>query len=584
MPFRSSGLRAVLLCLVGFGLLGAVRNMPAEGATRSSPRLVESIHQQGSLREIAARNPAAAKLLRELTAEANTAGSVALTVKLAVPFAPEALLGGRDRLLQQQEMAAAVASLKQALPQARSFAQRSALPYVDITLDPAGLARLQTLPGILRVSRPHAVNYMREFVKLRARYRSQHPASSSGELISVGPKVVGGRDADPDAHPFQVGLLYAAVADDLIAQYCGGSLVAERFVVTAAHCSDFVSNPADVEVLVGSQRLDGSGRRIKVRRIYVHPAWPDSVGLDYDVAVWELATPVTGIPFAVVTNTPPTKAGTMLRSTGWGATRDALDLSMADYPIMLQQLDMPFVPTFGETCGEVEHITPRMICAGDIIGQLNWFGDSGGPLTIDRGAGYTELVGIVSGGGLDEDGRPLYPGFYTNVAEASINGFIRGVMSAGSNRIGFDSTLLYVPEEGDPTGTREPADPAAKGWHSSLKWVVNSRKAYVWVVRTSGEGEVRVTYNTKSGTAKPLPDPPAMQVLSDLLDTGDYDYMPVSGVIKFAAGQTAARIPVAILKSSSAEEDETFKLTLSNPSPGWTVDVDTTTVWIYEDN
>ena len=41
---------------------------------------------------------------------------------------------------------------------------------------------------------------------------------------------------------------------------------------------------------------------------------------------------------------------------------------------------------------------------------------------------------------------------------------------------------------------------------------------------------------------------------------------------------------MAIVKSSSAEDSETFKLKLSNPSPGWSVDVDTTTVWIYEFN
>lgn len=584
MMFRSSGLRVLLLGLMGIGLLGAALITPVDGATRSSPRLVEGPYQQGALWELAARNPAMAKTLRELAAEAKASGSVAVTVKLAVPFAPDPLLSEHDRLLQQREMEVAVASLKQALPQAMSFAQRAALPYVDVTLDAAGLARLQTLPGVVRVSRPDAVNYMREFVGLRSQIRSAHPARSSGELISVGPQVVGGRDADPHAHPFQVALLFADQADDWKAQYCGGTLVSERFIVTAAHCSDFVSNPADVKVLVGSQRLDGSGRSIDVRRIYVHPVWPDRIGADYDVAVWELATPVTGIPFAVVTRTAPTKVGTVLRSTGWGSIREVLEPVLEDYPIMLQQIDLAFVPMVGETCGDVEGVIPRMICAGNVTGQLSWIGDSGGPLTIDRGAGYTELVGIVSWGALDDDGRSLYPGVYTNVADASINGFIRDVMAAGSDRIGFDSTMVYVPEEGDPTGAREPLDTTAKGWQGSLKVAANSGKAHVWVVRTSGQGEAWVTYNTKSGTAKPLPNPPPAQAFSGLLDTGDYDYVPVSGVIKFAAGQTAARIPVAILKSRSAEDYETFKLTLSNPSPGWSIDVDTTTVWIYESN
>jgi secreted trypsin-like serine protease len=248
----------------------------------------------------------------------------------------------------------------------------------------------------------------------------------------VKPRIVGGEDAEEGVHPFQVGLMYKSYEDNFQAQFCGGSLVAERFVVTAAHCSEGISNPGNqVQVLVGTRRLDdGSGRRVEVARVTLHPSYnPDT--LDYDVAVWELATPVTGIEFATLASTQPTAPGTNLRVTGWGTLSD---LPKPDYPKALQQVDLPFVPTVGERCSTVRGITPRMLCAGE-AGVDSCYGDSGGPLTINRGSGYIELVGIVSWG--SGCGGQESPGVYVNVAESSINRFIRNVVFQVPSTIAF---------------------------------------------------------------------------------------------------------------------------------------------------
>jgi secreted trypsin-like serine protease len=130
------------------------------------------------------------------------------------------------------------------------------------------------------------------------------------------PMIIGGTNAEEGVHPFQVGLMDKSREDNWEAQFCGGTLVAERFVVTAAHCSDDIKDPRnEVQVLVGTQLLDGSGRRVDVARVTLHPSYKKK-SFDYDVAVWELAEPVTGIDFATITTNQPMTAGTPLRVTG----------------------------------------------------------------------------------------------------------------------------------------------------------------------------------------------------------------------------------------------------------------------------
>jgi trypsin len=520
----------VLALLLSALLLAA----PAAAQAPSLPlRLSEEAGSRARLHDLAQSRPALAAALAALAARAEAEGSVRVAVRTAVPFGPEELLGDWERFTQRREIAAAARSLARALPQARDVSPLADQPYVLMTVDPSGLETLKTLRGIAGISAAESINWRRDWVDLRERAWLRHlGAKPSGSRVT--PRIVGGRDADADTHPFQVGLLNKNNADNFEAQFCGGTLVAERFVVTAAHCS--TGRPErDAQVLVGTRSLDGSGQRINVLRVHRHPSWSSRTD-DYDVAVWELATPVTDIPFASLAATQPTEAGTPLRVTGWGQRIYAASNS---YPVMLQQVDVPYVPTINRACNRQRGITARMICAGGTMLD-SCGGDSGGPLTIARGEdGYTELVGIVSfGNGCGYEG---YPGVYANVADSNVNRFIRNVVWPPPQVIQLQSATLAVNEGG--------------------------RRLTVTVERLSGTGAASVRFATAEGTAH-----------------ARSDFKSASGTLRFASGATTASFSVSLANDRTKEDPENFSISLSSPSAGWSLGTAAATVTITDND
>lgn len=532
---RLPALRGWLLS-VSLGLMLLMGNPAAGNASGTQIRLSEAAPPGASLRQLAGGNPALAAILDELNSEAAAQGTVKVAVKTTVAFAPEKLLNGWQVTEQRRDIAAAAEALRRSLTEALEFQALPDKPYVFLRLDSAGLARLETLPGLSRISARETFNWRRDFVQLRTGASAgRAPSLRSAAATRPSLRMVGGGNAGPADHPFQVGILEKQEADDFAAHFCGGTLVAQKFVVTAAHCSDVVSDPeSEVQVLVGTRRLDGSGQRVNVRRIQIHPSWNRST-FDYDVAVWELASPVTGIAFATIASTQPAAPGTLLRVSGWGTQTEGAE----DDPIDLKLADVSYVPTSGENCQSQDGITSRMICAGT-AGKDACKGDSGGPLTIDRGSGYTELAGIVSFG--TGCGRPGFPGVYTNVAESSINAFIRSIVADTSKTIGFTVSSQTVSE--------------------------GVRRVTLTLQRSSVDSAASVRIATASGTA-----------------VSKSDYRAVAGRYTFKRQHSTAAISIRIANDRNKEGDETFTLRLSRPSSGWTLNGGSTvTVTITDDD
>lgn len=218
-------------------------------------------------------------------------------------------------------------------------------------------------------------------------------------------RIVGGYETDIKKVPFQVSLQAGW-------HFCGGSLIAKRFVLTAAHCTDGASefNP-NFKVRVGSSYSEKGGLLLKVNRIYQHHQYSASV-VDYDFSILELEdydTSALGfeLQYAKLPTADDVADGTLVTVSGWGNTKNPNEssdvLRAVQVPKVNQKVCQEAYTNFGD-------VTDRMICAGYTQGgKDSCQGDSGGPMALDG-----TLVGVVSWGfGCAE---PNYPGVYARVA------------------------------------------------------------------------------------------------------------------------------------------------------------------------
>jgi len=231
----------------------------------------------------------------------------------------------------------------------------------------------------------------------------------------VEPHIVGGGKVSNSDHPYQVALLTATDSSGFTAQFCSGTLVAPRWVVTAAHC---VANKtaAGVDVGVGKDDLSliGASDRHVVSAIHVHPSY-DSATYANDIALLQLSTAVTSstakwIPWQTDTTEPA--AGTTGTVSGWGTV--TLDESI--YRNDLQGATVKVLESPGDDlCGAWDNYSAtEKLCVGGERNVGACTGDSGGPLAINLG--YTHLVGIASYGADDECADVTYPNVMTRVS------------------------------------------------------------------------------------------------------------------------------------------------------------------------
>uniref|UniRef100_F7GCM9 Transmembrane serine protease 9 n=1 Tax=Ornithorhynchus anatinus TaxID=9258 RepID=F7GCM9_ORNAN len=228
-------------------------------------------------------------------------------------------------------------------------------------------------------------------------------------------KIVGGSSAVRGEWPWQVSLWLRRKEHK-----CGAVLIADKWLLSAAHCFDIYSDPKMWVAFLGTPFLSGiDGRIEKVFRIHKHPFY-NVYTLDYDVALLELSTPVrfTSVmkPICLPDHSHLFSEGTNCYITGWGSTREggvmSKHLQKAMVNIISEQTCKKFYPI---------QISSRMLCAGFPQGGVDsCSGDAGGPLACREPSGKWFLAGVTSWG--YGCARPYFPGVYSKVT--AVRGWI----------------------------------------------------------------------------------------------------------------------------------------------------------------
>ncbi|XP_035220366.1 complement C1s-A subcomponent-like isoform X2 [Stegodyphus dumicola] len=237
-------------------------------------------------------------------------------------------------------------------------------------------------------------------------------------------KIIGGHNTKKGAYPWQVMLW-----EPNLESFCGGSLLNERWIATAAHCFVNYRGLRWDRIVIKIGKHDREYEEQEEFRtsiadpssIVVHPAY-DKLTFDNDLALVRLRDHVQFTDYILpiclsnkelgerlLTGDGDTSQVRMGTVTGWGKLKQH-GLS----PRFLQEIRLPIVDQ--KTCMASTNYTVsrNMFCAGyaqEIVGDA-CHGDSGGPFVMNYQARWY-LIGVVSWG--EGCGKANKYGFYTRI-------------------------------------------------------------------------------------------------------------------------------------------------------------------------
>ncbi|KRT86665.1 Trypsin [Oryctes borbonicus] len=197
-------------------------------------------------------------------------------------------------------------------------------------------------------------------------------------------------------------------------QFCGGSLITDRHVLTASHCLEGLK-ASDIRVRLGeydfTKTNETRSQDFSISEIIMHEDY-STLTYENDVAIVKLSKPTIFNSYIWPVCLPPTNdkfEGKTAVVAGWGQIRyqgyTSELLLEATIPIWYQK---ECVAAFAQ------RITDNMICAAAYEGGVDSCkGDSGGPLLHQLDNERWVVIGIVSWGiGCGNKGKP---GLYTRV-------------------------------------------------------------------------------------------------------------------------------------------------------------------------
>ncbi|XP_017110206.2 trypsin-1 [Drosophila bipectinata] len=215
----------------------------------------------------------------------------------------------------------------------------------------------------------------------------------------IDPRIVGGFPADIATIPYIVSIQLYGI------HHCGGSIINNRTILTAAHCLAGVSRRLLKVKAGGTTRDPKDGKLYPVAAVYHHEKWSAKT-MDYDIGLLRLTTAITYSrkikPIKI--SSKKVADGKFATIAGWGFTSSDAQTSQG-----LRYARVPIVNHKKCTNLYGKRVTDRMVCAGYLEGGTDACQmDSGGPLVFQE-----ELIGIVSWG--VGCAQPNKPGVYARL-------------------------------------------------------------------------------------------------------------------------------------------------------------------------
>jgi secreted trypsin-like serine protease len=280
-------------------------------------------------------------------------------------------------------------------------------------------------------------------------------------IVDLNTRIIGGNKSADGEWPSVVALVRSQSGISLFQrQFCAGTAIAPRWVLTAAHCMFDITvaparqnEPATLRVVAGVTDLTTSEpfTETVVVNVFVHPDYdPSSSSSPNDIALLELATDVQVPGIALSGGEVAELVNVLAHIVGWGSI--SADTENPDFLPEQRDAAVPIVDH--DVCNASEAysgiLVDSQMCAGFPSGGVDTCaGDSGGPLIVEFQSGRAQ-VGLVSfGAGCAQPGAA---GIYTDIAKFDdwIKSFVdidissRGVVKKRESGSGAGLSLLLL--------------------------------------------------------------------------------------------------------------------------------------------